>query len=202
LGRRAKWWELRVLMLRFLAVVLTGLALTACASKEQQIAAAAKIQTEDDQFKPYRQYSTGRVKDILIDVGSYRQIETELLANVQRTTGARAFGLQVEIKYTGPVPRKYTEARNVKAEQLQVDRIFQRSHDCSRKLDSCDHKEIVLIQIKEAALRAVGNEGYRLKLYPKIGQGVELNIPKSLTVALFATVDAGEKQVAVVQPKP
>jgi hypothetical protein len=184
---------LRILGIAFLA----GLALTACASKEQQIAAAAKIQTNDDQFKPYRQYTTGQVKEILIDVGSYRQIQTELVANVQRTTGARVFGLQVEINYTGPVPRKYVEARNVKAEQLRVDQVFHRSHDCSRKLDSCNHKEIIMIQISEPELRAVGNEGYRLKLYPKVGQGVELNIPKSLTVALFATVDAGEKQVAV-----
>ncbi len=186
---------------RFLIALSAGLAVAACASKEQQIAAAAKIQTDDDQFKPYRYYSTGPVNETLIDVGSYRRVETELVANVQRVSGARSFGLKVEINYSGAVPRRYAEARNAKAEQLPVNHVFLRTYDCDRKLDSCNHKEIVLIEIPEPELRAVGNEGYRLKLFAKIGNGVELNVAKKLTDALFATVDTGEKQIAAVQPK-
>lgn len=190
---------LRSVTVAFFAGLAASLALTACASTEQQIAAAAKIETTDDQFQPYRQYKSGAVAHTLIDVGTYRRTKMELIAQVDRASGGRSIGLQVEIDYLGNVHRKYLEARTSSAVLLHVSGVLHRAQGCSRKAGSCEHKEVVTIDIPEKDLRQTGNEGYRLKLFPKIGEGVELNVPKSLIVALFAAVDAGEQSVALAQ---
>jgi hypothetical protein len=182
--------------------LLATLALTACASTEQQIAAAAKIETTDDQFQPFRQYKSGAVAHTLVDVGTYRRVKMEMIAQVDRASGGRGIGLQVEIDYLASIQRKYLEARTSSAVLLHVSGVLHRSQGCSKKVGRCDHTEIVTIDIPEKELRQTGSDGYRLKLFPKIGQGVELNVPKSLIVALFTAVDAGEQKVAMAQKKP
>ena len=39
-------------------------------------------------------------------------------------------------------------------------------------------------------------EGYPVKLFGITGQGIRIDIPQPLIAALFAQVDAGEKQIA------
>ena len=80
--------------------------------------------------------------------------------------------------------------------------IYHRKYDCTKSTGICIFNEAMLIDLRENELRAAGNDGYALKLFPVIGQGIPLTIPKSLIASLYSAVDAGEKQVASAQHKP
>jgi hypothetical protein len=190
------------MVLRWAALVLlSGFTLTACASKEQQLAAAAKIETHDDQFKPYRQYKTGTINSAPFDSAVSGRYEMELISQVDRATGARGVGLQFTVHYFGSLKREYREARTPKAQPLQVRGVLHKKYDCTKSTGQCIFVEEVMVDLHEADLRAAGNDGYVLKLFPKFGEGIVLTIPKSLVASLYAAVDAGEKQVAAVAQK-
>ena len=183
-------------------VIALALMLPGCATPEQKLAAASNVSTVDDQFNPHRQYRTGAIKSSFnesVAVGNY---ETQLMAEVDRKTGASGAGLQFTIRYTANLQRKYQEARNANAENLAVHSVVHHASDCSKKLGSCTYLEAVIIDLPVAGLRSAGNQGYPIKLFPKIGQGIELAIPKSLITSLFDGVDAGEKHVAAAQQMP
>jgi hypothetical protein len=189
------------MVLRSVVIALfASLALAACASKEQQIATASQISATDDQFKPYRQYKTGTIRNAPFD-GSNGNYEMELLSQVERATGVRGVGLQFTIKYIGSIKREYKEARTPKAELLPVRGIVHKKYDCTKSTGSCIFMESLVVDLREPELRMAGNDGYVLKLFPKFGEGIVLTIPKSLIASLYATVDAGEKQVASVPQK-
>lgn len=184
------------------AVLATSMAVTACASPAQQITTASQIKTDDDQFKPFRQYKTGAIRNQPFDRPGDANHEMELAAQIQRTGGARAIGLQVRITYSGDFVRTYQEARNAKADLLHIQKVVHQSSGCSKQYSGCSRIEFVVVDIPEAELRNAGNEGYPIKLFPKVGAGLQLTIPKSLIASLFTAVDAGEKQIAATQQKP
>ena len=191
------------MVMRSVAVAFfASLTLTACASQEQQIAAAGQINKTDDQFQPFRQYTTGIIRNPPLDATSNGNYEMELISQVDRASGAHGVGLQFTIHYFASLKRNYNEARNGKAELLHVHGIYHRKYDCTKSTGICIFNEAMLIDLRENELRAAGNDGYALKLFPVIGQGIPLTIPKSLIASLYSAVDAGEKQVASAQHKP
>lgn len=189
---------LRQVALAFFA----SLALTACASQEQQIAAASQISKTDDQFQPFRRYTTGIIRNPPLDAASNGNYEMELISQVDRASGAHGVALQFTIHYFASLKRNYNEARNAKAELLPVRGVYHKKYDCTKSTGICIFQEAMLIELHENELRAAGNGGYALKMFPVIGQGIPLTIPKSLIASLYSAVDAGEKQVASVQQKP
>ena len=49
---------------------------------------------------------------------------------------------------------------------------------------------------RRAVLLPSAGEGYPVKLFGVTDQGIRIDIPQPLIAALFAQVDAGEKQIA------
>lgn len=82
------------------------------------------------------------------------------------------------------------------AEKLKVERLLTESLSCSKKTADCLRFETLNVFLDETALRSTGGEGYPVKLFGITGQGIRIDVPQSLIAALFAKVDAGEKQIA------
>ena len=177
-------------------VLVSVVALSGCASQEQKLAAASQIKLTDDQFLPYRRYTTGSISSPPIAVGTAGLSDKELIAQVDRKTGAVNVGLQFQIQYTSVLRRTYETARNTRAQTLPLKAVTRHSSDCSRKSGTCSFFEVLIVELPEAELRACGPAGYPVKVFAHVGRDVEIDIPKSLIVALFTEIDAGEKRVA------
>jgi hypothetical protein len=180
--------------------MICALVLSACATPQQQLVTASTVTIVDDKFEPHRHYRTGEIKTASIETSGYETYEKKLMADVDRKTGGIGAGLQYTITYTG-IQRKYHEARNVRAEQLSVRSVLHHASGCN-KYAGCLHTEAVLIDLPVSELRNAGNQGYPIKLFPKIGKGIEIEIPKTLIVSLLAALDAGEQRTAAAQQKP
>lgn len=55
--------------------------------------------------------------------------------------------------------------------------------------DQCPHEEIVAVTLPLADLRRVSAEGYRFKLFARIGPDVLVTIPRDLVANLVASID-------------
>jgi len=99
-----------------------AIVMAACASPQAQIETASAIKALDDPFRPYREYSTGKIQGgnpLGPGIGSGIN-EKQLAARVDRKTGAVATFLEFEIAYTGAIRRSYERATNIRAETLPI----------------------------------------------------------------------------------
>ncbi len=178
-------------------VCLAGLLAASCASDQQKIDAASNVSLTDDQFRPYREYSTG-----FIDGATTSGLDSKrLVARVDRKTGAVAASLEFIVTYKGRLKYTYDTARNSKAEPLKVGVIAHKASSCKRSESTCIYTEVVGVAIPEADLRRAPAEGYPVKLFAHLGPDALIPIPKQLITSLLAKVD-GEKSTAVAPPTP
>jgi hypothetical protein len=158
----------------------------ACGCAAQQIETASQIRVNDDQFLPYKEYSTGTLWNF--DSKAFTQVS--LGARQDRKSGILQTLLEFTVAYSTDSRYNYKNARNNKAEQLTLTALRRRSHNCNRKEDTCDHREILQVTIPEAELRQAPAEGYQVKLFAAVGPPQLITIPKPLIVSLLAKVDA------------
>ena len=55
---------------------------------------------------------------------------------------------------------------------------------------TCTYTEVFTVEIPEAELRQASPEGYRFKVFARLGPGAEVIIPKVQIAALLARIDA------------
>lgn len=173
----------------YISAAAAGMLLCACASQEQKIASASEIKSSDDQFLPYREYTSGLMKEtaLLSPDGTRANI---LIGRVDKNSGNKRFAVQVLIHYSEDRRRRYESARSSRAEPLQLVRIDQARKNCVKRLDRCTFSEIVDVVIPEAGLRGAGSEGYPVKLYARSGATSLIDIPKPVIASLLAKIDA------------
>ncbi len=116
----------------WVAALAVCIALAACSTPEQQIAAASEIKTRDDQFLPYRRYTTGFVRSLGPMFSTEGDNQQHLGVQIDKKTGVRTAYLQVTLAYRENYKRKYMEARNARAEKLKVERLLTESLSCSK----------------------------------------------------------------------
>ena len=181
---------------RIACLGLVSVMAAACASEQQKIeAASSSVSLVDDQFRPFREYSTG-----FIDGATASGLDSKrLIARVDRTTGALATSLEFIVTYKGRLKYTYDTARNSKAEPLKVGVIAHKASSCKRSESTCIYMEVVGVAIPEADLRNAPAEGYPVKLFAHLGPDALIPIPKQLIVSLLAKVD-GAKTAAVALP--
>ena len=192
-------WELYAVLRHLKRIAFFGLVsliASACASEQQKIeAASGSVSLVDDQFRPFREYSTG-----FIDGATTSGLDSKrLIARVDRKTGALSTSLEFIVTYKGRLKYTYDTARNSKAEPLKVGVIAHKASNCKRSESTCIYMEVVGVAIPEAELRNAPAEGYPVKLFAHLGPDALIPIPKQLIVALLAKVD-GEKTVATAPP--
>jgi len=166
-------------------LLLAVLALaTGCTTTAEQIEKQSQIRTIDDRFKPYREYASTEVASVnVLGVGA-----KNLVARVDRKTGAATMLLQFQIQYKDTHRRLYETARNDRAELLPLTSV-QRQGQC-RFGNECPYLELFTVQIPEADLRAAAAEGYRVKVFARNGPEILIGIPKMVISNLLAQVDA------------
>ena len=153
--------------------------LQACAAPQ-----SGPIQVRDDQFRPYREYTTGRVR-----TGTYPNLANlELNGRIDRQSGALTTQLNVELAYLSGHKRGYDTARNSHAQSLRFTRLA--SHGRCRAGSSCVYTEVFTVDIPEMELRQAAPEGYHLKVFARHGPDAQFIIPKVQIAALFAGLDA------------
>ncbi len=174
----------------YISAVAAGLLLCGCASQEQKIASASEIKTSDDQFLPYREYTSGLMKEtggLLSQDGTRANV---LIGRVDKKTGSKKFAVQVLLHYSEDRRRKFKSARSSSAEPLQLVRIEQVRKNCVKRLDMCTFSEIVDVVLPESGLRGAGAKGYPIKLFARSGDTSIIDIPRPVITSLLAKVDS------------
>lgn len=167
----------------WLSLAILSFAVAGCATTEQQTAAAVNGRILDDKFRPYREFQTGEIR-VANTVGTGAK---RLVARVDRKTGKATWILSFVIAYDG-TGRHYREARNARAEPLQVRTVAHKSSNCMS--GPCHHFETVEIDIPEAELRQAPAAGYQLKLLAKSGPDALIEVAKPVIDSLAAQVEA------------
>jgi hypothetical protein len=169
---------------RFAAsIALVGLA--ACAGG----AAAPEIALRDDVFRPYREYTTGQRV-----VRAYpNTLATELIAHVDRKTGAATTLLSADFTYWASRMRRYESARNARAKALTFAKIS-RHRACEK--GNCVYEERFTVEIPQAELHSAPPEGYPLKVFARDGGDATITIGKRDIEQLLAALDAPGAQSA------
>ncbi len=159
---------------RLLAMVLLG---------GHAIAAhAAEVTMRDDNFRPYREYTTGPAR-----ISNYPNlIATELIARVDRKSRAAATLVSMEIAYTGDQMRNYESARNARAESLGFQQIG-RSRSCEKRM--CTYDETFTVEIPPDELRRAPPGGYQFKVFGRGGGDALITVPKGAIDRLLGAVD-------------
>ncbi len=172
---------------RFAALVaLSGSALlAACAGG----ASAPTVSLRDDNFRPYREYTTGQ-RTVRVYPNT---LMTELVARVDRKTGAAKTLLVADFRYWGTRMRKYESARNASAEALTFEQIS-RHRSCEK--GDCLYDEQFTVEIPESDLRRAEAGGYPLKVFAREGSDTTLAIQKPDIERLFAALDKPSPQAA------
>ena len=166
-----------------IASSILAVAFAGCATVEQQTAEAVHGRILDDKFRPYKEFETGEIRSAnQVGMGAKR-----LLARVDRKSGQVTWILNFAIAYDGS-GRHYREARNARAERLQVRTIAHNSSNCMN--GPCHHFEPVEIVIPETQLRLAPTEGYQLKLIPKMGPDALVAVAKPVIESLMSQVRA------------
>lgn len=163
---------------RFTGLVLLGL-LGGCSLAPP----AADIREKDDPFSPSKQMATGfvRVPSPAATIG------LQVVAEVDRVSGVAQAVARVQLLYLDGRSRHYEVARNERAEQLPL-AVQARKGRCGIG-SQCPHEEIVSVTLPLADMRRVGAEGYRFKLFPKIGPDVLVTVPRDMVVNIVGSVD-------------
>ncbi len=170
---------------RFAAsIALLGLA--ACAGG----ASAPEIALRDDAFRPYREYTTGQRV-----VRAYpNTLATELIARVDRKTGATTTLLSADFTYWASRMRRYDSARDARAEALTFAKTS-RHRACEK--GTCVYEERFTVEIPQAQLRSAPVDGYQLKVFAREGGDATITIGKGDIEQLLAALDAPVAQSAV-----
>lgn len=150
---------------------------------------AADIREKDDPFSPAKTMATGfvRVPSQAAVVG------LQLVAEVDRKSGEARAVARVQLLYNDGHGRKYETARNDRAEALPL--VTQATKGRCSLGAQCPHEEIIAVTLPIADLRRVSGEGYRFKLFARIGPDVLVTVPRDLVANLIASVDgAGKKK--------
>jgi hypothetical protein len=164
--------------------------LQACAS----LAHASEIKVNDDQFRPFREYTTAEIKTgTASGLGS-----KQLVGRIDRQTGALTTLLQFQVAYLGNHKRFYESARNDRAEPLRLNSV-QRTAKCHPR-NGCVYSETFLVVIPEAELRQAPRAGYQIKAFARNGPDILVTIPKELIVSLFVRIDADRPSTATTKP--
>jgi hypothetical protein len=143
-----------------------------------------QVQVRDDQFRPYREYTTGRVR-----AGAYPNLlAVELNGRIDRQSGALTTLISVEFAYLSDHKRGYESARNSNAQPLRFTRVS--SHGRCPPGAMCSFSEVFAVEIPDAELRQAPAEGYQLKVFARNGPGVTVTIPKAQIAGLLARIDA------------
>ncbi len=172
------------------SAVAAGLLLCGCASQEQKIAAASEIKSSDDQFLPYREYTSGLMTatgGLLSQDGTRANV---LIGRIDKETGSKKFAVQVLLHYSEDRRRKFKSARSSSAEPLQFVRIEQVRKNCVKRLNTCTFSEIVDVVLPESGLRGAGANGYPIKLFARSGDTSIIDIPRPVITSLLAKVDS------------
>ncbi len=173
--------------MRFAAsIAMLGSALlAACAAGTS----APEIALHDDIFRPYREYSAGRRV-----VYGYRNIlAAELIARVDRKSGAATTLVRVRFEYWGGRMRRYESARSAQAEALALETLS-RNRSCGD--GDCHYQDLLSVEIPQDELRRAAADGYRLKVFARNGDGATITIAKADIDQLLATLDKIAPQAA------
>ncbi len=158
--------------------------LQAGALAAQQAAAPGQVQVRDDQFRPYREYTTGRIR-----AGTYPNLlAVELSGRIDRTSGALTTLISVEFAYLSDHKRNYESARDSRAQPLRFTRLA--SHGRCPPGAKCAFTEVFTVDIPDAELRQAPAAGYQLKVFARKGGDALVTIPKAQIVGLLARIDA------------
>ena len=165
------------------AALLAYGTLQACAAVAQTVQ-PGQIQLRDDQFRPYREYTTGRIRG-----GTHPNLlEIELNGRIDRQSGAVTTLFHVEFAYLGSRKRNYEAARNSRAQTLAFTKLGS-SGRCSAGR-TCPYSEVFTIEIPLTELRQVPSEGYQFKVFARQGPDAQLGMAKAQIMALLAKIDA------------
>lgn len=149
---------------------------------------AAEIREKDDPFSPAKQMATGFVRV----PSSAATVGLQLVAEVDRKSGEAKAVARVQLLYVDGRGRHYEVARNERAERLPL--VTQAAKGRCGIGHQCPHEEIVAVTLPLADLRRVTGEGYRFKLFPKIGPEVLVTVPRELAANIVASVDRTAKK--------
>lgn len=166
-----------------------GMVLALCLAGCSVAPPAAEIRDKDDPFSPAKQMATGfvRVPSQAAVVG------LQLVAEVDKKSGEAKAIARVQLLYNDAHGRKYATARNDRAEVLPL--VTQATKGRCALGNQCPHEEIVTVTLPLGDLRRVSGEGYRFKLFARIGPDVLVTVPRDLAANLVASVDgAGGKK--------
>ncbi len=149
---------------------------------------AAEIREKDDPFSPAKTMATGfvRVPSPVAVVG------LQLVAEVDKKTGDAKAIARVQLLYNDAHGRKYETARNDRAEALPL--VTQAAKGRCALGNQCPHEEIVAVTLPLADLRRVSGDGYRFKLFARIGPDVLVTVPRDLAANIVASVDGVGKK--------
>ena len=168
-----------------IGAVFGALLVGACATAEQKIAAASKIDFRDDPFSAYREYTTGALTRTNVD-GSDVVL---LAARINRKSGQTTTFVSVSIIYKTLERRHYEHAANGQAEALQVQKLpVQGGCDFGKK--HCQFIETLHVVIPEAVLRQVSPAGYQFKIFAKLGFELLVTLQKPVVDSLLEKIDA------------
>ena len=159
--------------------------LAACAAG----GSAPEIAVRDDNFRPYREYTTGKQL-----VSTYpNTFAAELIGRVDRKTGATTTLISADFAYQDDRMRKYESARDARAEALPLQGIS-RVRSCEQHV--CVHEEKFAVEIPEDALRRAPAGGYQPKIFARDGGDTTVTIPKGQIDLLLAALHKQSPQDA------
>ena len=179
--------------MQWAAAVCVGacVGLSACA-----MAPPTEVGARDDQFRPYREVETAAYSPSV-----YPGImHIRLAGHIDRQTGAVTTLFKVKHSYVGQHRHNYEIARNAKAEQLKLT-VIARYGNCRVRTD-CPLDELYTIEVPEADLRAAGAQGYRYKVFPRVGPENLITVPPETVAAFLALLDKEKRGPATASITP
>jgi len=174
-ARRLVALNLAALNLAALNVVAL-LAVSACATP------AVEVTLRDDNFRPYREFTAGRV--VVSSLPNFSALE--LVARVDRQTAAIDTLVSVEVVYQDYHARHYESARDARATPLVLERV---SHDGGCQHPPCAYGERFTVAVPITELRNAPAGGYQLKVFAKDGGDMLVAVPRGDIDRLLAVVD-------------
>lgn len=111
----------------------------------------------------------------------------QLVAEVDKASKDAKAIARVQVLYNDGHSRKYEVARNDRAEQLPL--VTQATKGRCSLGSQCPHEEILAVTLPMADLRKMTGEGYRFKLFARIGPDVLVTVPRDLVTNIVASVD-------------
>ncbi len=154
-----------------------------------------KVLAKDDSFRPYRELESGVLR-LAVNPG---QMQIRLIAQIDRKTGVSTTLVKVQHSYQGQHRSNYESARNANAEPLKFS-VIARYGNCHVRKD-CPMDELYSVELPEAELRQSGAQGYRFKVFPRVGHDILVSVPQDMIKSLLTLLDA-DRRGGGVEAKP